>query len=565
MAPKKNKKLTNSMAPKKKKKQSDNAAESSSKSTVAEKKTPQALKGKRKLVKKFSQVNSAQTKEAEISSKMQENEGGKNKDKKAKKGNEGNHVGGKDASKSQNINEGNKEMDMSERCGEMNKDGKTEKSLDLNGRGEVNKDAKTLNSLGGVIFMCNARTKEDCFRYRVMGVSSSKQDFVMGIKPGLKIFLFDFDLKLMYGIYEASSAGGMRLQPAAFGGAFPAQVPFRIHKDCIPLPENVFKKAIKDNYDEKMRKFKTELTVMQVEKLTELFRPAPRLDPTLKPVLQDSVAQPVIQRSAAPPFSGYEPIRERHVYGAQYSSSKAGQNFSPHDHGRQQFTNHHVMPREVAHNPHFLTEKEYRSYGLQQAKHLQPSTSAVHITHKLDHYGSEQGIQQLLRAPASVRGDAAFARNEHVYSDARFPNEREYRSHGLKSFHGQPVTVAPSAESSNTVAAAANHSLITNVNPYDESTTSLVNRYLSLPRTTITPGELPLTGRESFASASNYVSDIRGHPGRLPAENVRFYPPTAPYALSGHGHIYQHPRDEPGRSSSGLTQYPFAGPPPSRR
>ncbi|XP_060174742.1 uncharacterized protein LOC132605611 [Lycium barbarum] len=482
------------------------------------------MKGKRKLVKKFSHINSAQTKEA---AQMQ----ARNKDKKAKNGNQGNDVGGEDANKSQNINQGNKEMDTSERRGEVSKDEKDEKSLGLNeGRREVNRDAKTLNSLGGVIFMCNARTKEDCYRYRVMGVSASKQDFVMGVNPGLKLFLFDFDLKLMYGIYEASSAGGMRLQPAAFGGAFPAQVPFRIHKDCIPLPENVFKKAIKDNYDEKSRKFKTELTVMQVEKLTELFRPAPWFDPTLKPVLQDPVARPATQRSAAPPL----PAR----------------NFSPRDHGRQQFADRYVMPREVSHNPHFLTEKEYRSYGLQQANHMQPSTSAVHVNHKLDHYGSVQGTtQQLLRAPSQ---------NEHVYPDAHFPSEREYRSYGLNSYHGQPVTVAPRVESSNTVAAA-------NVNPYDESTTSLVNRYLSLPRTTIRPGELPSTGRESFASASNYVSDIRGYPGRLPAENVRFYPPNVPHALSGHSLIYQHPRDEPGKSSSVLPQYPFAGPPASRR
>lgn len=310
---------------------------------------------------------------------------------------------------------------------------------------------------------------------------------------------------------------------------------------------------------------KSEFTFEQVEKLTELFRPAPYLDPTLKPVLQGPVAQPVIQRSAAPLLSSYEPIWE-HVYGVQYGSSKAGQKFLPHDHGRQQFADHHVMHREVAHNPNFLTEKEYRSYGLQQAKYLQPAASAVHVPYKLDHYGSEQGIQKLLRTPASVRGDAAFAGNEHVRSDARFPNEREYRSYGLKSLHGQPGTVAPTAEISNAVSAAANRSLLTNVNPYDEDTTSLVNRYLSLPRTMITPGELPLTGRESFASASNYVSDIRGHPGRLPAENVRFYPPNTPYALSGYGPIiYQQPRDEPGRSSSLLPQYPFAGQPASHR
>ncbi|RCV38386.1 hypothetical protein SETIT_8G137800v2 [Setaria italica] len=66
--------------------------------------------------------------------------------------------------------------------------------------------------------VCSSGTKVDCYRHR--GEAGGR----LPDPRGAAVFLYDFDVKLLYGPYRTDSDGGANLVPGAFDGRFPAQV-----------------------------------------------------------------------------------------------------------------------------------------------------------------------------------------------------------------------------------------------------------------------------------------------------------------------------------------------------
>ncbi|CAI9271829.1 unnamed protein product [Lactuca saligna] len=125
----------------------------------------------------------------------------------------------------------------------------------------------------GAIFMSNAGTKKECFQRKLLGLPLAQSNFVLNVKKGMILFLFEFERRQLHGVFRATSNGEIDIEPNAFkssGKSFPAQVRFAPVWKCNPLSEHEFKVAIKENYFS-WKKFNFGLSKDQVYKLVTLF------------------------------------------------------------------------------------------------------------------------------------------------------------------------------------------------------------------------------------------------------------------------------------------------------
>jgi hypothetical protein len=88
---------------------------------------------------------------------------------------------------------------------------------------------KKLKNMSAYIFMCNWETYADCVEKNLFGVS---QPYVNDIAPGDLCYLYQYDMKFLFGVWEATSTEGWH-DPAAWNGRFKRQVRVRLRSEKI--------------------------------------------------------------------------------------------------------------------------------------------------------------------------------------------------------------------------------------------------------------------------------------------------------------------------------------------
>lgn len=97
-----------------------------------------------------------------------------------------------------------------------------------------------LETRGGVIFLCDPQTEDECLQRGLFGMPASQTQIVRQIAPeATLLFLFNVRTRLMSGIFRATSWPQLNLEPEAWGegstggSRYPLQVRVRLETDAV--------------------------------------------------------------------------------------------------------------------------------------------------------------------------------------------------------------------------------------------------------------------------------------------------------------------------------------------
>ncbi|KAL6630666.1 hypothetical protein ACP70R_028517 [Stipagrostis hirtigluma subsp. patula] len=185
--------------------------------------------------------------------------------------------------------------------------------------------------LGAVVFGCTNNTIAECHSRQLFGLPRSHISYVQNIKEGLPLFLFNYDDRRLYGIYEAASNGKFCPESNAWSHdgkgktSYPAQVAMRVRVWCSPLAESQFRNAILSNYYQKMpgvpgqklHFFQFELDHAQTHALMDMFTPAPSPNnfwmPPVAVLADEHVRESISSPLCAPECEGNDDLNSQKV------------------------------------------------------------------------------------------------------------------------------------------------------------------------------------------------------------------------------------------------------------
>ncbi|KAF6169684.1 hypothetical protein GIB67_004076 [Kingdonia uniflora] len=401
------------------------------------------------------------------------------------------------------------------------------------------------NGLPGFIFMCSGQTKPECYQHRVFGLPYGKMNVVKNIKQGAKLFLYDFDLRLLYGIYEATSDGGHSLAPSAFGGRFPAQVGFKIAKDCLPLPMRDFRNAILEKY-EGSSKFKPELSSQQVQKLTALFRPID-LQHHAAPVAQ--VAPPPHANQPQVVDDQFRPVRRATLedpYAAMPHHPRAPP-FSPVQDPYRAISHHaRVTLQGPPEDPYASMSHHPRAAQVLDSRYVRP-VSLQSYSDPYQAYVPEDPALPLQDPYARYRGPEMVQQDHHIAEHYRLLLERErgmvpQLEHRLEDYYSNQNLAATYATSHTLPPSYPSHPSYSTQQPYAPQ---------------------PSYGHSAVPHASVELQSYQ--------QAVPYYATTVGYEDPTHAYTDPHQRLVSGRVNPAGTSVPvsslyaFAGPTPTYR